>query len=213
MTKVCGAAVTTLLMVILTACDGRPDASTTAGAAPPADGAADLRQDGPQAEFWAGLLQHCGNAYEGTVIEAPADDTTFAGRRLVMHVRECGPTEIRIPFHVGENRSRTWVFTRTADGIRLKHDHRHEDGTDDEITMYGGDTADEGTAEQQVFPADAHTASLIPAAATNFWTVEIRPGDQYVYALRREGTDRRFRIEFDLTRPVAAPPPPWGFTD
>jgi hypothetical protein len=45
------------------------------------------------------------------------------------------------------------------------------------------------------------------------WTVEIVPGEMFVYALRREGTDRRFRIEFDLTRAVAAPPAPWGAED
>jgi hypothetical protein len=168
---------------------------------------------GPQDTFWASLRQHCGNAYEGTVADAPAGDTTFANKRLVMHVRECSDDVIRIPFHVGEDRSRTWVISRTGGGLRLKHDHRHEDGSEDEITQYGGDTATQGTAESQEFPADAHTASLIPAAQTNFWTVEIRPGQEYVYALRREGTDRRFRIEFDLTQPVEPPPPPWGATD
>ena len=33
-----------------------------------------------------------------------------------MHVRSCTPTEIRVPFHVGEDRSRTWVITRTDGG-------------------------------------------------------------------------------------------------
>jgi hypothetical protein len=196
------------LVVLAAACGTRTDDAQTM-AQPAGDPAA--AEATPQDQFFANLRQHCGQAYEGTVVEAPAGDTTFANRRLVMHVRECLDDEIRIPFHVGEDRSRTWIFTRTADGIRLKHDHRHEDGTDDEITMYGGDTATEGTANVQEFPADAHTAELIPAARTNFWTVEIRPGEQYVYALRREGTDRRFRIEFDLTRPVEAPPAPWGW--
>ena len=59
--------------------------------------------------------------------------------------------------------------------------------------------------------ADAFTSQLIPAAATNVWTVEMHPGERYVYALRREGTDRRFRIAFDLTNPVEPPPAPWGF--
>lgn len=57
---------------------------------------------------------------------------------------------------------------------------------------------------------DAHTAQLIPAASTNVWTVEVVPGERFAYALRREGTDRRFRVEFDLTRTVPAPPAPWG---
>ena len=127
-----------------------------------------------------------------------------------MHVRQCGPTEIRIPFHVGEDRSRTWVLTRTEAGLRLKHDHRHADGSEDEVTQYGGDTPAPGTATRQEFHADAHTSTLIPAAKTNIWTVEVHPGRAFVYALRREGTDRRFRIEFDLTMRTGTPPGPWG---
>lgn len=65
-------------------------------------------------------------------------------------------------------------------------------------------------ATTQEFHADAHTAELLPAAATNVWTVEIVPGSFSAYALRREGTDRRFRVEFDLTRRVTPPPAPWG---
>jgi hypothetical protein len=164
--------------------------------------------------FWAALGALCGKAYEGTVVEAPAGDTTFADRRLIMHVRACSADEIRIPFHVGEDRSRTWVLTRTDDGAyRLKHDHRHADGSEDEITQYGGDSQAGDESLRQEFRADAHTASLIPAASTNVWTVEVVPQQTFVYALRREGTDRRFRVEFDLTRPVDAPPAPWGSTD
>lgn len=125
-------------------------------------------------------------------------------------LRECDDDVIRIPFHVGDDRSRTWVVSRTGNGLRLKHDHRHEDGSEDEITQYGGDTAGPGTVTRQEFPADAHTTALIPAAATNVWTLELVPGRSFVYALRREGTDRRFRIAFDLARPVAAPRAPWG---
>ena len=163
-----------------------------------------------QEAFWSALGALCGEAFEGEVREAPPGDTSFTDRRLVMQVRECGRDEIRIPFHVGEDRSRTWVITRTPAGLRLKHDHRHEDGTEDEVTQYGGDTRGPGTATRQEFPADAHTAELIPVAATNVWTVGIEPDREFVYALRREGTDRRFRLVFDLSHTVPAPPPPWG---
>jgi hypothetical protein len=164
----------------------------------------------PQDTFWARLAALCGQAFEGQVVESEPPDTLFAGRRMVMHVRQCPDSAILIPFHVGENRSRTWVLTRTATGLRLKHDHRHEDGTEDEITQYGGDTQDAGTPEAQEFHADSLTAGLIPAARTNIWTVSVEPGRSFSYALRREGTERRFRVEFDLTRPVEAPPAPWG---
>ncbi len=165
----------------------------------------------PQEQFWASLQGACGQAFRGELVERIPWDDVFAGRELVMHVRECNDQEIRIPFHVGENRSRTWVLTRTDRGLRLKHDHRHEDGTHEDLTWYGGDTAVSGTATTQEFPADLETAEMLPEAATNVWTVEIVPGEMFAYALRREGTERRLRVEFDLTEPVPAPPAPWGF--
>jgi hypothetical protein len=165
----------------------------------------------PQQAFWARLQSLCGQAYRGTLAEGTAPtDEAFRKLELVMHVRECSDAAIRIPFHAGEDRSRTWVLTRTADGLRLKHDHRHEDGSEDRVTQYGGDTKDAGAPQRQEFHADAHTATLIPAARTNIWTVEVVPGERFAYALRREGTDRRFRVEFDLTQPIPPPPPPWG---
>lgn len=173
---------------------------------PPPDPAAE------RAAFWAALEANCGEAYEGVVVRDTPQvaDSPFAGRTLVMHVRECMPDEIRIPFHVGDDRSRTWVVTRLADGFRLKHHHLHRDGTPDEVHLYGGDSEGPGSSEWQDFPADPFTAELVPVAATNVWTVEVVPGEMFAYALRREGTDRTFRVEFDLSRPVTPPPPPWG---
>lgn len=164
----------------------------------------------PQDTFWAQLQSLCGQAYGGTLVEGNASDDKFRNAELVMHVRQCSAAEVRIPFHAGADRSRTWVLTRTPQGLRLKHDHRHEDGSEERITQYGGDTRGPGTAQRQEFHADGHTASLIPAAAANVWTVEVTPGARFAYALRRESTDRRFRVEFDLKAPVTPPPPPWG---
>ncbi len=166
--------------------------------------------DEPRDGFWRGLETLCGKAFRGTLVEAPPGDS-FEGKDLVMHVRECREDRIRIPFFVGDDRSRTWVISRTDSGLRLKHDHRHEDGTEDEINWYGGDTGDEGTRETQRFPADELTSSLIPAASTNVWTVEVVPGERFTYALIRVGTDRRFRVDFDLTKPIEEPEPPWGW--
>ena len=179
-----------------------------AGCAAPRGTPATSEQDA----FWASLQRMCGNAYGGQLVQGSAADSAFRQNALVMHVRECSEREVKIPFHLGENRSRTWVVTRTDAGLRLKHDHRHEDGSEDAVTQYGGDTRDAGTAARQEFWADAHTATLIPAAATNVWTMEVM-GDRFAYALRREGTDRRFRVEFDLTRPITPPPAPWGHTE
>lgn len=167
----------------------------------------------PQDTFFANLSTLCGNAYAGRVVTTDAADADFASQQLVMHVRDCSADEIRVPFNVGENRSRTWVITRTGEGLRLKHDHRHEDGSEDVLTQYGGDTANAGSATRQEFPADEHSKQLfrtnnIPASVDNTWAVGVHPGQTFAYELRRP--NRHFRVEFDLTRPVPAPPASWG---
>ena len=168
----------------------------------------------PQHAFWQRLQALCGRAFEGRVTSPPTEaDSAFASQRLVMHVRSCTPNEIRIPFHVGDDRSRTWVLTRTGSGLRLKHDHRHEDGSEDRLTQYGGDTVGPGTAERQEFPADSFSRELfvrenIPVSAQNVWAMEMHPGRIFAYELRRP--NRHFRVEFDLARPVPPPPAPWG---
>jgi hypothetical protein len=199
-----------LLAFVGAALAGSPAPAQTPDSPPGGGTAADA--------FLARIAQHCGQAFTGRIIaNEPANpDDPFVGKALVMHVRECRDKEIRIPFHVGEDRSRTWVLTRTPAGLRLKHDHRHEDGTDDDVTMYGGDTAEEGTPTRQEFPVDAESRALferrgLKVSTTNTWAMEIEPKERFVYELARPG--RLFRVEFDLTTPVPPPPPPWGARD
>ena len=61
----------------------------------------------PLDDFWTDLQALCGNAYAGELITEPEGEAGFAGQALAMHVRECGDGRIRIPFFVGEDRSRT----------------------------------------------------------------------------------------------------------
>lgn len=172
----------------------------------------------PPDVFLARIAQHCGQAFAGRIVAdqpPPAGEDPFTGKPLVMHVRECSDNEIKIPFHVGDDHSRTWVLTRTATGLRLKHDHRHEDGTEDEVTMYGGDTVNPGSATRQEFPVDPHSVQMfeatgLTASVANVWAMEIEPGQRFLYELARPGQGRLFQVEFDLITPVPAPPTPWG---
>lgn len=168
-------------------------------------------QTSPAETFWEELQKHCGKSYEGKVLNAPENDQ-FRQHRLLMHVRACDDKEIRIPFFVGEDRSRTWVLKWVDGKIELKHDHRLEDGSDDEVTMYGGTASNTGLANIQVFPADPFTAELLPAAATNVWWITV--DDQvFTYNLKRIGSDRIFTVEFDLNKAVETPEAPWGWED
>jgi hypothetical protein len=89
---------------------------------------------------------------------------------------------------------------QTDTGLRLKHDHRHLDGSEDKVTMYGGDTRNTGTAN---FKQHGLTQSV-----TNEWQMMIE-AHTFNYRLTRENRD--FKVEFDLTQPVALPPVPWGY--
>lgn len=167
----------------------------------------------PADSFFANLSQLCGRAFAGRIVNADAVDEQFADQTLVMHVRACNGREIRIPFHIGDNRSRTWVITRTDVGVRLKHQHRHEDGAEDVLSQYGGDAVGPTDAARLEFPADDFSKRLflennLPASVDNVWALELQPGRMFAYELRRP--NRHFRVEFDLTRPIPPPPPPWG---
>lgn len=162
----------------------------------------------PAGAFWNALQDLCGRSYLGVVTQSVPPDSAYTRAPLQMHVRQCGPDTVRIPFHVGADRSRTWVIARTLAGLRLSHGHRHEDGTEDRVSRYGGDTRDEGSAVFQDFHADARAAELIPSLESAVWTLELVPGDRFVYALR-QGNNRRFRVTFNLRSPVAPPPAPW----
>lgn len=191
-----------------------------------------------QEAFWDALQSHCGKAYRGSLASGDERDADFRGRAMMAHWAECSDTRTAIAFHVqaadgssssseavGQtgnwNRSRTWVVTRTADGLRLKHDHRHEDGTEDAVTQYGGDTLSAGTARVQDFPVDAFSIAMferggLHVSVTNVWRVEVDPagarGARFVYQLtRRNDPTRLFRVEFDAGEPVTPPPPAWGW--
>jgi hypothetical protein len=160
--------------------------------------------------FWENLKAHCGKSYEGELASATPNDT-FTGKKLVMHVRSCEEENvIRIPFFVGDDRSRTWVLTKLDNGtIQLKHDHRHEDGSPDKITMYGGTSPNTGSEKLQFFPADQETTDLIGYAATNVWWITL-DDTTFSYNLRRVVNDNHFAVKFDLTKEVKTPAAPWG---
>ena len=166
-----------------------------------------------QQAFWENLRQQCGRAYAGRLtLEPPGDEMLSGTEELIVHFRECGADTLKLPFHIEKeadrswDRSRTWVFMRVPEGLELRHDHRHEDGTPDADTWYGATTASAGTPDRQEFILeDRRAADGSPLG----WRVEVVPGERYTYGTIRGG-EWTWRVDFDLRRTVAAPPAPWG---
>lgn len=170
----------------------------------------------PDLPFEEGLASLCGQAFEGRVVSDDPVDGEWRENRLVVHVRDCEPGLFRLPLSVGEDRSRTWVLSTTGENgaWELRHIHRHEDGSLDTQTNYGGFSISDPKAVRQEFPTDQSTRDLfdkegISTSNTNVWAVEVRSGKKlFAYELKRPG--RFFRVEVDLSRPVEIPPPHWA---
>jgi hypothetical protein len=168
-----------------------------------------------QDAFFDAIKAHCGKAFEGKVVVDNAAGGSFDGQKLVMHIRRCSDSQIQIPFHVGDNASRTWIVTKTGSGLSLKHDHRKKDGSDDPVTMYGGHTTENGWPQAQSFPADVYSKDLfvnvgLPQSIGNTWQMFIYP-EKFTYRLIRQGRD--FTVDFDLTKSINPPKAPWGYKD
>jgi hypothetical protein len=214
-----------LVTVSAAACGGTDPAPPQRDAAPrpsdstrPAERQLDAqRQAAPQPIpapallFWQRLQTLCGDAYAGGLtIGTEESDREIGYAELVMHVRYCDDAEVRIPFHVDDNRSRTWVLTLDGERLSLNHVHRNADGTEEAVTNYGGSIDAAGTAGRQEFPVSPDTVARLPATEGNVWAIEIEPGKGFAYELQRERDMRFFRVEFDLSETAAEPPPPWG---
>lgn len=164
-----------------------------------------------QNQFWSALTALCGQAYAGRLTVGTEESDRSVGEvDLVMDVRQCSDNEIRIPFHVGENRSRTWFVRRAGNRFTLDHRHRDEQGHAHDPTGYGGATSDSGSATRQVFMVNPKTVGMLPETWENVWAMEVIPGKVFAYELKRPSVGRHFRVEFPLHNPPPAPPEPWG---
>ena len=155
----------------------------------------------PQDEFWAGMSGLCGKAYPGRVVIDSTDSPTFRNQPLTLHVDACSEERIEMPLLVDGQPWVTLTLSRDEGQLELVHDH----ASDELPSGYGGRTRAGGTPVSQDFYANDYTIALEPDAGDTIWTLEIRTGSVLGYALRREGSNRRFRAVFDLSRGRPAP--------
>ena len=152
--------------------------------------------------FFKNLAKLCGNTYQGKEIYRSHHGESVAELDLIMHVTVCEEDKIYIPFHIGDDKSRTWMFLVEDGRLRLRHDHRYDDGTPHDETLYGGYADDTGSEFVQNFPADEYSAKLIEDGGGNLWTITLSEDlSTYTYRLERDG-EKRWRVDFDLTKPL-----------
>ena len=150
-----------------------------------------------QHEYFSMLQEMCGEEYRGETVFPEDPKHEMYGADLYMKIESCSADEIRIPFHVNDDRSRTWVISKTDKGLLLKHDHRDPGtGIEHDLTQYGGYSSVHGSRNIQHFEADEETAQMLPEAATNVWMMGVNPEEgTFTYYLKRNDQPR-YRAEF-----------------
>ncbi len=152
--------------------------------------------------FFNNLASWCGASFAGEQIFLAEGRESWEDKDFVMHVTICEDDRIHVPFHLSDDHSRTWMFLVEDGRLRFRHDHRHEDGTPEDVTMYGGYADGEGTATRQDFPADEYTCETLPTACKAVWRVELSEDPPaFSYSLFDDG-ELLFSASFDLSEPL-----------
>ncbi len=152
--------------------------------------------------FLNNLASLCGKSFRGREVYMQEGRESWADKELIMHVTVCEDSYVHIPFHIDEDYSRTWMFLADDGRLRFRHDHRHEDGTPEEQTLYGGYADDTGNEFRQHFPADEYTIDLLVDTLNRQWNVVLNEDmSNLSYQLQYHG-EIVFRADFDLTNPL-----------
>jgi len=155
--------------------------------------------DNPQHAFFDALSERCGEEYPGRAIIAPETDLTFRPAYLAMQIASCTDSQIRIPFIVDGDASRTWVLTLDDDGLLFTHEHLLDGDTLSSNSGWGGRApAGSGTALFQHFPDHRWAPDRVPEENRSHWRMRIDPDHgQFVYYLDR-GTVPAYRLVFHM---------------
>lgn len=161
----------------------------------------DLELPPDQQAFLENLAGLCGKSFPGKETFVAQGRESWAGEQIMMHVTYCENNQVHIQLHVGEDRSRTWMFLDESGLLRLRHDHRHPDGTPEDPTLYGGYAQGKGTPFIQSFPADDYTLEALENPEyEREWVVGMDPEmTTLTYQLQYKG-EVVHQLKFDLTQ-------------
>ncbi len=162
----------------------------------------ELPAESTHEQFFSNLFSLCGETFTGESTYPENSDHVLVDTELVVNISTCTPERIEVMlFRDGDTWHATWILEKREGGLHLYHDHigdkEYAEG-EEPLTGYGGYADDRGSATQQYFPADQHTADILPEAATNVWMMDMDlVNGVFVYSLERHN-EPRFRAEVYL---------------
>ena len=162
----------------------------------------ELPAEDAQSEFFSNLFSLCGESFAGEATYPDDSDHDLVDTELVVNIATCTSERIELMlYRDSDTWHATWIVEKRNGALHLYHDHIgdkvYEEG-EEPLTGYGGFADERGTETVQYFPADEHTAEILPEAATNVWMMQIDlENGRFVYYLERHD-EPRFRAELTL---------------
>ena len=181
-----------LVLFLFTSCAGEETTDLTP----------ELPSNTTQQEFFASLFSLCGETFIGEATFPDDPDHSLVDTELKATISTCTEETIEIDLvRGGDTWHTTWILEKRDEGLHLYHDHigdnEYEEGEEPQ-TGYGGYANDQGSSTTQYFPADDHTAEILPEAETNVWMMELNlENESFTYYLERNG-EPRFRAELSM---------------
>jgi len=123
--------------------------------------------------------------------------------KIWLEVAQCNQKEIRMPIYINEKIYRTLILSQDQSNYILRHENKRSDGTQAEISMYGGQTDGKKDAFLLLFPADGYSRQLLGAELNYAWSLAFTSDKSTLSYMIENNGKLTLQIDFDLS-PVAA---------
>jgi hypothetical protein len=155
-----------------------------------------------ETSFYQQLKQHCGQKLNGEVLYPTGKEAPFRGMPIWLELEKCSDKEIRMPININQKIYRTLILSQDKTNFTLRHENKRADGTQAEISMYGGQTADIKDTYLLLFPADGYSRQLLGAELNYAWSLAFNSDKSILSYMIENNGKLTLQIDFSLTKPL-----------
>lgn len=152
--------------------------------------------------FLENFHHFCKKEFKGSIVYPAGNDAPFKGQLIKVKVIHISPNEIQLPITIGNKIYRILHLKKDANGVWLQHENKKPDGTQAEISLYGGKAINSDKPFLMVFQADAYTKALLGSERNSSWLLAFSNDKQILTYIAQSDGFLDLQLDFDLTTPV-----------
>lgn len=152
-----------------------------------------------QHSFFDNLQGLCKKKFAGYIVYPAGKEAPFQGKKIWIEVASCSAKEIRIPINIGEKIYRTLILGRNESGVYLQHENKRPDGSQAEISLYGGKALSHQSPFLLVFPADSYSKQLLGSERNSSWSLSISSDKSTLSYIAESDGRLDIQIDFNLS--------------